>query len=654
MGWLRHGRIGWDIGSSVSSRYLACMKGRSKGRSESRAQDRPSQASPAWQVLAVVALTVLLLGGVYGQVAQHEFVDYDDFSYFINDPRLDGELRVDDFISAFAEPYVANWSPITSISIRLGDALHGPDPGSHLLTNLFFHGLASVLLFAALLTMTQRVGASAFVGLVFAVHPLHVESVAWASERKDVLAAAFWMAALLMYGLQAARASRWRYGALLAFSTLAMLSKPTAVSLPITLLLLDYWPLGTISDRSSLIRKVIEKWPLVIIAGFVAIMTFVVQDAAGARQTAWLSFWTRCLNAGLSYWTYLLDSLWPANLAVFYPYPDSSRLESWQPLAAWASLALATFLSLRWGLRRPYLLVGWWWFMLTLIPMIGFVQVGTQGHADRYMYVPMVGLLLATAWGISDLVRSHPRVQWVSPVLATMVVTALAFVAHGQVGHWKNTIALFDHALEATGPNPVAHRVLGVAHWEQSRPSLAEEHLRMAVELDPGWSDARLALALCLNHLGRFEEARLHFIQARADGADLGRVHGGLGLAAQQLGEEAVAAREYRAALALRPEEWEVANNLAWLLATARDAGVRDLPEALGFAQRAVAGVPGNSDFLETLARVYAESARYREAAESQERALDALPGDAEERRRRQLRDDLRDYLEQAPIQGVR
>ena len=619
-----------------------------------RAQGRPPQDPPGWQIAAVVGLIVVLVAGVYGQVFQHEFVDYDDFGYFVNDPRLDGHLRADDFISAFAEPYFANWSPITSISIRLGDAVHGADPGSHLLTNLFLHALASVLLFAALFRMTRQIGPSAFVGLIFAVHPLHVESVAWASERKDVLAAAFWMAALLTYALHAERASRARYAALLAFSALAMFSKPTAVGLPITLLLLDFWPLRTLADRRNLVRKTVEKWPLIVLAGFVAVMTFLVQDAAGARQTAWLPFWTRCLNAGLSYWTYIADSLWPANLAVFYPYPDSALLESWQPLAAWASLALATILSVRWGSRRPYLLVGWWWFVLTLIPMIGFVQVGTQGHADRYMYVPMVGLLLAAAWWVSDFLRLRQPIQWVAPALATGAIGALAFAAHAQVGHWKNTVALFEHALAATEPNPVAHRGLGVAHWEQNRPSLAEEHLRMAVELDPSWSDARLVLALCLNHLGQFEEARLHFIRARADGADPGRVHGGLGLAAQQLGEEAVAAREYRAALALRPEEWEVANNLAWLLATSQDAGVRDLPEAIGLAERAAAGVPGSSDFLETLARVYAESARYEEAAESQKRALDALPGDAEEGQRRQLRDDLQDYLEQASIPGAR
>jgi tetratricopeptide (TPR) repeat protein len=612
--------------------------------SPGRNEPPPPRAIRTGQVWAVLALILALGGGVYFQVHAHAFVDYDDMGYFVNDPRLDGRLTGDDLVSAFAEPYFANWSPMTSISIRVGDALHGADPGAHLLTNVMLHLLASMALFLALLKMTRQIGPSAFVGLVFTVHPLHVESVAWASERKDVLAAAFWMTGLLAYAFYTAKRSRPLYATVIALGGLAMLSKPTAVSFPLTLLLLDFWPLGALVNSRAIRLSIIEKLPLVLMACLLAGVTFWVQDDAGARQTEWLSVFDRGMNAGLSYATYLADTFWPVDLAVFYPYPSPERLGSLQPWGAWGALAILSGLCLYGAPRRPYLLMGWAWFGVTLVPMIGLIQVGTQGHADRYMYVPMIGLLIAVAWGLSCLFAALRAPRWLGPVLAAGVLLALSMASYRQAGHWRNTIQLFSHALEATGANPVAHRGLGVTYWLEGETALGEEHLRQAVQLDPRWSDARLALALALNQSGRFQEAEQHFLQAREDGADPGRVHAGLGVGAQQMGQDARAAKEYRLALELRPDEWEIVNNLAWLLATTGEIGLRDSARAVVLAQSAVSAVPGNVDFLETLATAYAALGLYPEAQETQQRALNAMPDDAGTNTKARLREQLRIY----------
>ena len=260
------------------------------------------------------------------------------------------------------------------------------------------------------------------------------------------------------------------------------------------------------------------------------------------------------------------------------------------------------------------------------------------------MYVPMIGLLIAVAWGLSGLFAALRAPRWLGPVLAAGVLLALSMASYRQAGHWRNTIQLFSHALEATGANPVAHRGLGVTYWLEGETALGEEHLRQAVQLDPRWSDARLALALALNQSGRFQEAEQHFLQAREDGADPGRVHAGLGVGAQQMGQDARAAKEYRLALELRPDEWEIVNNLAWLLATTGEIGLRDSARAVVLAQSAVSAVHGNVDFLETLATAYAALGLYEEAQETQQRALNAMPDDAGTNTKARLREQLRIY----------
>jgi tetratricopeptide (TPR) repeat protein len=553
---------------------------------------------------AVVLAIALASFAVYGQILDHAFVDYDDYIYFIDDPDLNGRIEIADIVSAFVNTHQANWSPATTLSILLGDALHGPNSAAYLFTNWALHFLGSSLLFLALLRMTGMLFPSAWVALVFALHPLHVESVAWASERKDVLTGVFWMGCLLVYARYSVRPSPGSRAAFVALGMLAALAKPTAVTLPIGLLLLDYWPLGRLTRWSELPARLREKWPLFALALCVGVLTLLAQGDAGANRSEFLPWSLRIMNAGLSYWTYLVQTFWPLDLSVFYPYPSHETLYGWRPLAAWFAGILLTGAALRSAERRPYLVMGWLWFVLMLVPTIGFVQVGGQAHADRYMYIPMVGLLIALAWGLTDWARQRSGALAARGLigLALVTVIALAGLSWRQVGYWRNSITLFERAIAVTGPNSIPHRFLGVAYWTLGERQKGEQHLRAAVEISPNWEDARLALGDALNQAARHREAQDLFVATRTLGFSSAALHAGLGIAAQGLGDDASAALEYRLALEGGLEDWEIKNNLAWLLATTRVKALRDPESAVQLAREALAQAPDNPQVKETLA----------------------------------------------------
>ena len=552
-------------------------------------------------ILAGVLAIAVSVALVYSQSLGHEFVDYDDYIYFIDNAFLDQDFGGEDFVAAFTRTHQANWSPLTTLSIMLGDAVHGPDLAGYLLTNLVLHFLASALLFLALMRMTGAFLPSFWVGLVFAVHPLHVESVAWASERKDVLAGALWMACLLAYAFYGERPRLRRYIAVIALGILAALAKPSAVGLPLSLLLLDYWPLGRAATWRDAWPRLREKWPLFAVAILVSLMTVLAQEEVGANRTEFLPWTLRALNAGLSYWTYIVQTLWPWDLGAYYPYPSQELLLGWRPATAWVLGLLATVAVLANARSRPYLAVGWFWFVLLLVPMIGFVQVGGQAHADRYMYVPMAGLLMLLAWGVAEWGRPGARAKaaWAAALVAAMT---LAGLARQQVTYWADSVTLFERAIAVTGPNALPRQYLGVAYWIRGEFEEGEKHLRAAVEISPHSAAARLALADALNQTGRHREARSHLLEARSRGFSGAALHAGLGVAAQGLGDDRNAAAEYRRALGQGLDDWEVKNNLAWLLATSSIRELRDAHAAVALAQEALESAPGHPQLLETLA----------------------------------------------------
>jgi tetratricopeptide (TPR) repeat protein len=627
----------------------------SLGRERAGKQDagRAAKAAPAIATsrrqitLCVVAALVALTAAVYFPVTTHDFVLLDDPFYFTRNPHLDGHLGLDDVRTAFAEPYLANWIPLTHLSIAVGDALHGAEPGAVIASNVALHALAGILLFLALARMTRQPGPSAFVAAVFLVHPLHVESVAWASSRKDVLAGVFWMATLYAYARYSERPGVARYALVAAGLVLALLSKPTALTLPFVLLLLDVWPLQRIGLEPGPWRNAsrlgLEKVPLLALVLVFSVVTFAAQRGAGAVTTMEVPLAYRLGNIFLSYTAYLVDGVWPVGLAPFYPYPVHG-LESSEVAASVALVSFVTAVCVWLARRQPALLVGWLWFLGTHVPTIGLVQVGLHARADRYMYLPLVGLALTVTWGGLALLELRPGFRRVAPALACASVLALAWTAHLQVRRWNDTVTLFEHAAAVTENNYFAHQMVGNALRMRGELERSERELREAVRINPQSNGARTDLAALLCDAGRTADARAELDRARQHGADAANFHALVGLVAEREGRTADAMAGYRKALEREPGHPEAANNLAWQLATSPDRTLRNPEEAIQLALRVVARDPRNPLVLDTLAAAYAAAGRSSEAVRTQSRALEALGANAPPAQRAEFQRRLDEY----------
>jgi tetratricopeptide (TPR) repeat protein len=503
------------------------------------------------------------------------------------------------------------------------------------------------------------------------VHPLHVESVAWATERKDVLAGLCFSLTLLAYLRYAERpGSRLRYALVLLALACGLLAKPTVVTLPAVLLLLDFWPLGRLRlPLAATPRRVwLEKLPMLALVLVASAVTFLVQRMGGGMEFSEraLPLGIRIWNALDSYGVYLVQTVWPSDLHVFYPHPGEALSRG---RAAFAGVLLVAVSGAAFALARraPYLLVGWLWFLVTLVPMIGIVQVGMQAHADRYMYLPLQGLAIAAAWGAVDLVGSSQARRRALAAVAALLVLLLAVAAHRQTASWRDSLALFGRSVALDPSSLVTQRRFAVAlrragrldeaqqryqevirrepRWAapwlelggmlEERGELPEalRHYQEGLRLDPSHPTGQASLGRVLLHLGRLVEARIALERARQLGLDSGALYGLLGTSAQLLGRDADAVREYRLTLERDPELISAANNLAWILAASRDPSLRDPGEAVRLAELATekreAPDPG---FLDTLAVSYAAAGRFDDAvrtATSAAELADRTPGQA-------------------------
>jgi len=662
---------------------------------------RPAPAGPAslprvripLLALALVALTA----AVYAPVRGHDFVDLDDPALVTRNPNLPGGLTAAKVARAFAEPYHANWTPLATLSLQLDYALHGLEPAGYHVANAALHAAAALLLFLALARMTGSPGPSAFVAAVFALHPLHVESVAWVSERRDVLSGFFFGLTLLAYARHAERPSALRLAAATAAGVLGLLSKPMLVTLPAVLLLLDYWPLGRLSsperalDGKQVRRALAEKLPLVAAVLALAWITFAVQGEGGARRELPLDL--RVANALCSYALYLRDALWPAHLAVFYPLPlgDVPRGAA---LASLLLLAGVTAAALRGARTRPYLAVGWLWFVGMLVPVIGLVPVGMQSRADRYTYLPLVGLALMAAFGAADLAGTSRRRRAVAAAAGVAATAAMALASAAQVRTWRDTESLFRHATAAVDDNWFAHHRLGAELRRRGRLDEALEEYTAALRIEPGFGAAQLEyasmleeggdtaaavehyqrglavdpdhgvaqrqLGLLLLAEGRVEEARPHLARALALGEATGPVHLGLAAAAAAAGRPEEAVAHNREALRLAPDLLSAANNLAWILATHPSPEIRDPEEAVRIAEDASRRAGGtHPGLLDTLAASYAAAGRYDEAVATATRAAERAAALGQEQRAAEIRARIarfragRPFVDDAAAEGA-
>jgi tetratricopeptide (TPR) repeat protein len=464
-------------------------------------------------VLAALALVVFL------PTCGNDFVNYDDNIYVLGNRQLKAGLTRQNLVWALTTTYAANWHPLTWLSLQLDYELYGLKPWGYHLTNALLHTANVVLLFVALKRLTRAVWCSAFVAALFAVHPIHVESVAWVSERKDVLSTFFWMLSLLAYSFYVEHRTVSRYSLLALALALGLTAKPMLVTLPLVLLLLDYWPLRRLFFRPSehgqgtgaaarlpAFSVIYEKLPLLGLTLASCALTWHAQQHGQAMPTLQnLPLAARIQNALVAYWEYIGKTLWPVGLAAFYPHP----LQSFSaPETALAAVGLATVTMVCVMLRRglPYLIVGWLWYVGTLVPVIGLVQVGVQGTADRYTYVPLIGLFLAATWGIADLATWRRR-QPLAVAVGGLLLIACILYSLLQGSYWRDSETLWRHALAVTKDNGVAHDGLGGVYVKQEKWDEAIPEYRRALQLLPSYMDALTNLSLVLLRRGRTEDA---------------------------------------------------------------------------------------------------------------------------------------------------
>jgi tetratricopeptide (TPR) repeat protein len=506
--------------------------------------------------LLIYFALVLATFAVYAQVRHFDFVNYDDPDYTTANVHVRQGLTVEGLKWALTSRDAANWFPATWVSHMLDCQFFGLASGWHHLHNVLLHALAAIFLCIFLERATGARWRSALVAFLFVLHPLHVESVAWVAERKDVLSAVFWFLALCAYVWYAEHPHWSRYLAVVLALCLGLMAKPMVVTLPLVLLLLDYWPLGRLPHAW---RKAIwEKLPLLALSGIAAAITLLVQEHAGAVKA--LPLITRLENATLSYALYIQKTFWPSRLAVFYPYPQ--HFAFFPVFAAGLLLAAITVAAIMLRHRLPYLLTGWSWFVITLVPVIGLVQVGGQSHADRYMYIPMVGLLITLVWGAAEFLEKF-RVQASAVPLAAAACLACAALSWKQAGYWRNSETLFRHALSVTTDNSVANHNLGNYLMSTGRLNEAIPYLETAVGIDPNSVPSHTDLGSALAQSGQLKQAIAQFEQAIELAPDAPIPHNNLGSALTQAGRLPDAIAEFQTALRLDPGYEEARRNLA-------------------------------------------------------------------------------------------
>ena len=580
--------------------------------------------------LLIMAVLITLTMGIYGQVASHQFIHFDDDVYITSNQVVLSGLSLRGIAWAFTTFESANWHPFTWMSHMLDCQIFGSNAGAHLLFNAFLHSVNGALLFLFLKRVTGARWRSAMVAALFLVHPLHVESVAWASERKDTLSTCLGLLSLLAYANYADKPSTKRYVLVAVWLLLGLMAKPMLVSWPFVFLLLDYWPLrriqwqpaGGIRQFGKLwIPLVREKIPLFSLVAASMVVTYVAQAQGGAmtdlvtRPLSW-----RLANALVSYAKYLLLTFWPANLAILYP-ASRETASFWQWGGALVLLCLATAGALKNVRVRPYLIVGWLFFLGTLIPVIGLVRIGSQAMADRYMYIPSIGLILAVVFGCADLAGRWSLGRAVPILIGSLTVSSLALASVRQIARWRDSETLFQYVLSVTADNPVIQYNLGYVLQQQGRDIEASKHFAEAVRIKPAYVHALANLGLTLRKQGKLAEATDAYRRALELEPNSVKIHWQLGEVLEDGGQNDEALSHFYETIKLNPRDAQLRTDLGVKLARRSK-----LPEAAEQFREAIRIDPNNAEAHDDLGLVFLSTGQPDKALQEFTTALRLKP----------------------------
>ena len=577
--------------------------------------------------ILVALFLVGLIYIAYRQVGTFDFLYLDDHAYVTGNVHLKDGLTTKSLAWAFTSLYGANWHPISWLSHMLDVQLYGLNPGSHHFTNLIFHITNTLLLFYLFKKMTGKIWQSSFVAVLFAIHPLHVESVVWIAERKDVLFVFFGLLTIFGYIRYVERPGILKYLLVFILFAFGLMAKPMLVTLPFVLLLLDYWPLerlrfdsgpdkGNISDRSRFRYRVWEKLPLFVLSALSCIITVIAQKQGEAIRTlSQFSAATRISNALAAYVKYIAKMFWPNNLGVLYPH---SAIPVWQAGGALFFIILTSYLVFRRARSHPYLIVGWLWYLGTLFPVIGLLQVGMQAMADRYTYLPLIGLYIMFSWGVPQLIANWRYKAAALSLSALMVVSFLMFKTPAQARYWKNSITLFQHTISATDNNYIIHFYLAEAFAERDQLKESIENFRKALQIKPDCVEAHNGLGVVLSRRGENQQALKHLRQAVHIHPLYADAYNNLGTTLVQLGQTDAAIACYRKSISLAPAKATVHNNIG--LALIRRGKIN---RAVFHFKQALKIDPQNAAGYRNLKRAERFKAIVDNAAENLENALD-------------------------------
>jgi Flp pilus assembly protein TadD len=591
--------------------------------------------------LLILVISILV---VFWNVKDFGFLDYDDDLYVTRNIHVLSGITFKGLSWAFTTNFPHFWMPLTWFTFMLDHELFGLNPGGYHLVNLLFHILSTLLLFLVLKRMTGAFWRSFFVAALFALHPLHVESVAWIAERKDVLSTFFWMLVMWFYVLYVERPVFYRYLPVLLFFIFGLMSKPMLVTLPFVLLLLDYWPLKRFQIFPSETKEnpeskqsffhyklgffplslVWEKLPLFAAAFLASIIGFFAQETSGGVvPVGFFPLKIRIANAFLSYVKYIGKMIWPFHLSVFYPHPGN-ELSFWFAIASAIFLVVISLLVLRLIKDFPPLSVGWFWYLGTLVPVIGLVQVGAQAMADRFTYIPLIGLFIMISWGAPDIIQNRRYKNLILSLLAGIILVVFTVCSWFQVQYWQNSITLFQHAVDVTGKNFLAHYNLAIALSQEKRDEEAIYHFKEALKIEPYYEGAYRNLGRLLAKKGKLDEAISYYREAVKINPRDSKSHQKLGILYVQKGEREEAFYHFQEALSINPNDAKSHNDLGIILGQEGK-----LEAAVTHFQEAIRIEPGYAEAYVNLGVALNRLGRPKEAISSYDKALKLNPDDA-------------------------